>query len=385
MKLSELAPVPNSHIISAKIASELVKSVSFWPENTGLQIDLLASVDKEFYILLTQLGDDFPDWTDDVVDIIQDIGELETLTKRDVTQLFKDNEPSYMYELVPYSEIPHFRADDFNFAAEQASEDSVFYNQDDLDDIEERYIRNRMTIPETRYLEIGKLIHKMMHEPGTSIRTTLRPVEASRADEVREEVFTSDHRLIGTLDANASVVDTRCFVGSKYSDVTVGTKRLFNSMATDSALTKIQSGDVANIWRNSLEVVNNYSRISLTAAAMVRIPVVEGAPVKQAGKALKSIQKNMMLHDILKHEIEETVLQKVDEKLEALAEHLDDAIHKEIAETFREVLMNSFFEPPELETVTTPSASKFANQPNNDELIPKVKKSQKATPTSKQT
>ena len=170
-------------------------------------------------------------------------------------------------------------------------------------------------------MDTAEIAQKLSATPGALIRTVLRPVSDERATEVRTEAYATDQRLQGTLDANSSVVDIRCFI-SHTDKVSVGLKRVVTAMATDSVLSKLSPNEMEQVWKDPLGSVTGFSRLCITAAAFIRLPALEYALVKEAKSTLTQIETAAKARQKLKDDIEQDIMRRIEDMIDHNNQHV---------------------------------------------------------------
>jgi hypothetical protein len=330
--LAEPISVRNADAVSARISSDIVRSVRYWPLGTALQIDTISTHDSRLCVLFTQLGEHFPQWSEDIIDIVSEIAKIGTYTIKERDQIWKANQPRQMLELQPYSDTVNFRPEDISREMNVTQFDYDTMTAEESGEINEYQFRTRTVIPETRLVDTTELIRKVSHSPGTTIRTVLRPVSEERANEVRTNLLKDDYVLQTHVDANASVVDIRCFVCST-NEVSVGIKRMTTAMASDVILSEIPRSQIESIWKNSLDAVVGFSRICLTAASFIRLPALEyfTTPTESRLHPHHTCQDDSREQEItkLKDELQGELTKQMGLWLDDLGEKLTDVVMTE--------------------------------------------------------
>jgi hypothetical protein len=286
------------------------------------------------FVLLTQLGDYFPDWCDDISDIILPFASFTGFTNKDREKLFQQVYPNEMYELSPASDLARFTANDFTIDRDLSRFDFELLPATTTGDVHASAFRTRNVIPEVRILDTSVLMRKIAMAPGSILRTVLSPVSDDVANEVRTNVLRENHRLQQILDANCSVVDTRCFLGN-VSQVPVGLKRVVTSMSTDSVLNLLTPEEVHNVWKNPLESVRGFSRLCTTAASFIRLPVLDEDNDDPATAAFEQMRAIIEIQDEFKEEVKREVKDHVMKSVHSFFDAHDRKVAEIIAEQLR--------------------------------------------------
>lgn len=326
--------VRDSSTLSIDIASQIVRSVNFWPKGTALQIDIFSNKTDRFGILLAQLGDYFPDWSNEIFDILGPFTEVSPWTNKERNQVLKDSKPKEMYELVPYGTNVHFDAQDI-MRFDENSEDANIYRGTNL---HEKYIDEQLkmsiAVPYPRPISGLSLIRILTSNPQSTIRVILSPVSQKVADDVRSDTF---HRLINCqdwVDLSTSVVNARCFIGS-HNSVPVGLKRIATAMAADTELSKLNTDEITKVWNYPLDSIEGYAKIGISASALIRIPFYEYTQDERRltkPDLKKIIQLQKKYFEDLEKELKEKILTEIRAEL---SNTINDIIRDETAKKMR--------------------------------------------------
>ncbi|MDR2508863.1 MAG: hypothetical protein LBC50_01895 [Candidatus Ancillula sp.] len=319
--------------------------------NTALQIDMLCKREGEFVVMLTQLGDDFPEWIEDITDICSNIAQVSKFTKKFYTETIAEMKPNETYELLPASEVTNFTPDDFDINWDASHIDFETLPASEVDDLNANYMRTRRVNPEARVVDTGELAHKLSSKPGSMIRTVLRPVSHERSLAVRSDAYAHDQRLQNSLDANSSVVDIRCFVSST-DKVSIGLKRIINAMATDSILSKLSNNEQVIVWKDPMSSVIGFSRLCITASALIRLPALEYALVKEAKSTMSHIESSTKMRQKLKDDIEHDIMHRIEDMISRNNDQMIDIFRENMRELIDESLKESKGPTPSIRDIS---------------------------------
>jgi hypothetical protein len=331
------------------ISSQLVRSVRYWPLDTGLQIDLFCDQNQQICASFTQLGGYFPEWIREVSSITAPIADLAPWTKKEITALFQQLKPKEMFELVPYGEQVHFDVDDIVNYRNHSNVELEMLSKTDHDSLVGQYLRTTQALPVPRYIHTADLMQVIYENIGSTMRVILSPMPDEEAEKVRLEAFKHNPNLQNQIDLNCSVVNVRCFIGSRYQ-VPVGLKRLATSLATDTELAKLDKQEINSIWKDPLSSSHGYARLCTTAAAFIRLPVVDTLDVPSQKKnkmvdAFKLIELQKAYFKDFEEKLLEKTEQMIDEKI-AKAQILGSFLEKD--DLFSDIMLNAESELEEL-------------------------------------
>jgi hypothetical protein len=293
-----------------KISADIVSSVRYWPLGTGLQIDILCVDDEqvgpELRIYLTQLGDHFPEWASDILDIVRNISDLQFCTKKNYTADLAAVSPSEVFELLPSSEVVTFSPDDFLTKQTVLNCELESFTPDEAASYNANFFRTHSVYPEPRAVDLNELANKVSREPGTHIKTIVAPVSDEIANSTRIRILSHDHSMQNSMDMNTPVVQIRTFLSST-SHIGPGLKRILTGFCSDVALTKLTHDEVEKIIKQPLASVKGFNRICVTAAAFFRLPALDYSYVKQAKAQLRALEQKH-LKETIKAEVIKEVL-----------------------------------------------------------------------------
>ncbi|MDR1448019.1 MAG: hypothetical protein LBI63_03535 [Candidatus Ancillula sp.] len=336
--------VSDANILSAKISNDIVQCVNYWPLGTALQIDIVSTPSRNFEVVFTQIGDEFPEWLDDLGDILSIFCTYQPLSILNYNKLFKNAFPKDMYELVPVSDVVRFTPQDFKIDRNVNRFEYDMLSPNVADEIQASYHRTRSVVPELRIIDVAELIHKLAKQQGTTMRTIISPVDVNVAEEVRSNTMRDDIQNSHSDDLNKTVVNARCFVGSAI-EVSGGLKRVITGLSTNSIVTKLANSEVRSIWKNPMSCIDGYAKISLAAASLIRLPALDEMNEKSANAGFDNLKALFELNQEFKKELKEELQKKVEKKVERMfserEEQIRDVIKKEVKQLQSESLFTA--------------------------------------------
>jgi hypothetical protein len=314
LKAENFNPLPEADKAATfSLSYSLLSSIRFWPVDTGLQIDIIQNPAKSFDklsddseeapmmisqdIYFTQLGADFPDWQDDIIDIFLPLMNFVPSSKKQYTEDLKrirvenvekitksKNLQAETLELVPFTDILHLKPEDFernaiNKKNQQNKNPLQGIVLSDGENLHSMTLGGNISInsfpkvfPAGQLIDTNLFFQKFDSHLGNHLRMILSPVPEDEEIETRQEYMSIYHDY--DVDWSAPIVNLRTTISSP-SGVSYDIKRMMSEMVTDSTFTKLSKSEIDQLNNSPLEAVKHNAKIHQTAMGYLRWPTLD--------------------------------------------------------------------------------------------------------------